>query len=244
MVSAYTRYELLRAFRNRRFFIFTVAFPLGLYFAIAAPNRNESSLADSGISAPLYFMIGLISFGTMTAMLAARRTNSHRAHPGLEPATPDYAARRLGLFPDEARRRLPDGGPDDRPALPCRDQSRRTTAGIQLDRDDRPDPRRTRPVRRLGVLFGHLFTADSVGAAIGATTGILAFLGGSWFPIDGSGVFHDIAQCFPSYWLVQASRVSIGGHTWGWQGWLVVGVWTAVLTVLAGRAYRRDTKRA
>jgi ABC-2 type transport system permease protein len=100
------------------------------------------------------------------------------------------------------------------------------------------------PFAALGVLFGHLFTADSVGAAIGATTGILAFLGGSWFPIDGSGIFHDIAQCFPSYWLVQASRVSIGGHTWGWQGWLVVGVWTAVLTVLAGRAYRRDTKRA
>ena len=33
---------------------------------------------------------------------------------------------------------------------------------------------------------------------------------------------HDIAQALPSYWLVQASHVGVGGHGWGATGWIVV----------------------
>src|SRR5262245_47899413 len=67
--SAYVRYELVRNFRNRRFFVFTVGFPLVLYFLIAAPNRHEESLSGTGISAPLYFMVGLAALGTMNAVV-------------------------------------------------------------------------------------------------------------------------------------------------------------------------------
>jgi len=48
----YTRYEVLRAFRNRRFFMFSLGFPLVLYFVIAAPNRSVHDFAGSGVSAP------------------------------------------------------------------------------------------------------------------------------------------------------------------------------------------------
>ena len=34
----------LRTFRNRRFFFFSLGFPLVLYFLIAGPNRNERDL--------------------------------------------------------------------------------------------------------------------------------------------------------------------------------------------------------
>ena len=54
---------------------------------------------------------------------------------------------------------------------------------------------------------------------------------------------HDVAQFLPSYWLVQASHVSIGGQAWGAKGWAVVVGWTIVLTALARAAYRRDTGR-
>jgi ABC-2 type transport system permease protein len=67
----YVRYELLRTFRNRRFFILSLGFPLVLYFVVAGPNRNVHNLADSGVSAPLYFMASLASFGTMSAMLSS-----------------------------------------------------------------------------------------------------------------------------------------------------------------------------
>src|SRR5262245_44807978 len=70
MSTSYTRAEVIRAFRNRRFFIFAVGFPLILYLLVAAPNRNVHALGGSGISAPLYFMIGLATLGTMNSVLA------------------------------------------------------------------------------------------------------------------------------------------------------------------------------
>jgi ABC-2 type transport system permease protein len=70
----------------------------------------------------------------------------------------------------------------------------------------------------------------------------VALLGGVWFPIT-NGAMHDIAQALPSYWLVQAAHVGLGGDGWGARGWLVDGIWTAALAALAVRAYRRDTNR-
>ncbi|HEY2216831.1 MAG TPA: hypothetical protein VGH21_05005, partial [Solirubrobacteraceae bacterium] len=66
----YARFELLRTFRNRRFFILSLGFPLVLFFVIAGPNRNVHDVGNSGVSLPLYFMAGLVSFGTMSAMLS------------------------------------------------------------------------------------------------------------------------------------------------------------------------------
>ena len=48
----YLRFELVRTFRSRRFFIFSLGFPLVLYFLIAVPNRNEHDLRQTG-SRPL-----------------------------------------------------------------------------------------------------------------------------------------------------------------------------------------------
>ena len=67
--STYVRYERIRSLRNRRFYLFTVGFPRVLYLLIAAPNRHEHDLAGSGISAPLYFRVGLTALGTMNAIL-------------------------------------------------------------------------------------------------------------------------------------------------------------------------------
>ena len=55
---------------------------------------------------------------------------------------------------------------------------------------------------------------------------------------------HDIAVNLPSYYLVQANRVALGGSAWDARGWIVVAVWSAILIVLAARAYRADTGRA
>jgi ABC-2 type transport system permease protein len=68
--AMYIRCELLRTVRNRRYVVFALGFPIVLYFLIAGPNRNESDLSGSGLSAPLYYMVGLASFGAMNAMLS------------------------------------------------------------------------------------------------------------------------------------------------------------------------------
>jgi ABC-2 type transport system permease protein len=78
------RCELRRTFRNARLFIFSLGFPLVLYFLIAGPKRNEHNLGDSGISAPLYFMMSLAAFGTMTAVIAsAARIAAERSWAGI-----------------------------------------------------------------------------------------------------------------------------------------------------------------
>jgi ABC-2 type transport system permease protein len=99
------------------------------------------------------------------------------------------------------------------------------------------------PFAGMGVAIGHLFTTESLGPALGGITSIFAFLGGSWFPITGGGFFVGLAHALPSYWLVEAGHVGIGGGAWGAEGWLVVAAWSVAMAVVAAWAYRRDTKR-
>jgi ABC-2 type transport system permease protein len=78
---------------------------------------------------------------------------------------------------------------------------------------------------------------------MGGGVSLLALLGGVYFPLGNHGFLHDLAQYLPPYWLVQASHVALGGRPWGAMAWIVMAAWTAVLSVLAARAYRRDTGR-
>jgi ABC-2 type transport system permease protein len=240
--AIYTRYELLRTLRNRRFSILALGFPLILYFAIAGPNRDQGDFAGTGISAPVYYMVGLVAFGAMSAMLSSgARIASERAagwnrQLRLSPLTP-FAYLRAKLLTAYAVAgativllyiagaslgvRLPAGRWLEMTGL--------ILVGLI-------------PFAALGIAIGHLLTPESVGPAMGGGVGLLALLGGTWFPITG-GVMHTIAQGLPSFWLVRASHVSIGGSGWGATGWIVDAVWTAVMGALAVRAYRRDTGR-
>jgi ABC-2 type transport system permease protein len=241
--TTYVRYELVRVLRNRRFFLFSLGFPLVLYFLIAGPNRNEHDLGGSGVSAPLYFMIGLTAFGAMNSVIAggARialdRSVGWTRQLRLTPLSPrSYLVTKIltayltALITIAV---LAAAG---------------TSMGVHLSAGRWAETIALLligllPFTALGILFGHLLTVDSLGPAVGGTTALLAFLGGVWFPIE-SGFMHDVAQALPSYWLVQASHVASGGHAWGVLGWGVTATWTVVLAAAAAWAYRRDTERA
>jgi ABC-2 type transport system permease protein len=239
----YTRYELVRTFRNRRFVVFSLAFPLVLYFVIAGPNKGQHDYGASGISAPLYLMVGLASFGTMNAVLASgariavERQNGWNRQLRLTPLS-TRAYFRTKLLTGYAMALctilvLYAAGISLGVSLPASDWLRMT--GLILIA--------LLPFAGLGVMIGHLVSADSVGPVIGGTTALLALLGGTWFPITG-GALRTIAEGLPSYWLVQAGHVSLGGQGWPGKGWLVVGAWALGAALLAARAYRRDTQRA
>jgi ABC-2 type transport system permease protein len=241
--SRFVRYELIRAFRNRRFFVFTVGFPLVLYFLIAAPSRHEHDLAGSGISAPLYFMVGLAALGTMNAVvgggarIAFERVTGWTRQLRLTPLRPraylgtkvaaGYLSALLTIIALYAAGIL----------LGVHLSAGRwlQMTGLLL--------LGLLPFSALGIMLGHLLGVEAVGPTIGGLSGVLGFLGGVWFPL-GNGVMRDIAQALPSFWLVQASHVSLGGQGWNATGWLVVAAWTVALSLLAAYAYRRDTARA
>lgn len=241
---AYTKFELLRTFRNRRFFILSVAFPLGIYLITAVPNRGVSNLAGTGISAPLYFMVGLVAFGTMAAMLssgtriAAERTSGWTRQLRLTPL-PAGAYLRTKVTTGYVMALITMGllfGAGlllgvELPVIAWLQMTGLVLVALI-------------PFAAFGIWLGHVVTADAVAPAVGATTAALSFVSGAWYPL-GHGVLEDIAQRLPSYWLVQASRVGMsGGHAWPAQGWFVVIAWSVGLGVLAARAYRRNTQRA
>jgi ABC-2 type transport system permease protein len=241
--ASYIRFELIRTFRNRRFFLFSFGFPLVLYFLIAAPNRHVHSLNRSGISAPLYYMVGLAAFGSMNAMLAtgariaAERQVGWNRQLRTTPLTPRtyFRAKVLTGYVVAVGSLvlLALAGTVLGVRLPAHEWLRMgwlMLVGLI-------------PFAVIGVAIGHLVAADSIGPVIGGSLALFAFLGGVWFPISGSGALHDIGQALPSYWLVEAAHVALGGHGWTSRGWLVVAAWTAAMLVVAVRAYRRDTAR-
>lgn len=236
----YMRYELLRTFRTRRFVVFAFGFPLILYFVVAGPNRHIHDLGGTGVSAPLYFMVGYGAFGAMNAMLScgariagerqAGWTRQLRVTP-LSPRTyfrtkvlTGYATAITSLILLFAAGtslgvRLAAGA--------WIHMSWQMLVGLV-------------PFAALGIALGHLVTTDSVGPAMGGITALLSIVGGVFFPVQ-HGALHTLATLIPSYWLVEASHVALGGRGWSTEGWLVVAAWSVALAAVAMTAYRRDT---
>ncbi len=238
----YTRFELLRTVRNRRLLVFSLGFPITLFFLIAGPNRNVQDFAGTGLSAPLYYMIGLAAFGTMSAMItsggriAGERNVGWTRQLRITPlSTRDYfrakviTAYAMALVSLAALYLCGASLGVSLPAGRWLAMTGLILVGLL-------------PFAGLGVGLGHILNVDSVGPAIGGILTVFAFLGGTWFPIT-SGFLYHFGQLLPSWWLVQASHIGVGGQAWGTKGWVVVAVWTVVCAGLARYAYRRDTAR-
>jgi len=234
----YLRFETLRAVRNARFFAFSLAFPLIIYFLFAGPNRHGNWF---GIPVPIYYMAGMVSWGTMIAVVAGGARIAMERSVGWN--------RQLRLTPLTAWAYLRAkilGGYLIAILTIILLYSAGVLLGVRL-----PAGRWAEmtglvligliPFAAMGVWLGHLLTPDSMGPAMGGITALFAFLGGTWFP--PTGFLLHIAQYLPSYWLVQAGHVAVTGAGWGARGWTVIAVWTLILGGLAARAYRRDTKR-
>lgn len=240
----YLRLELKRTIRNRRLLTFTFGFPLVLFLVIAGPQRDDQSLGGSGIPAVVYFMAGLAAWGTMTAMIAtgariaAERSSGWQRQLRITPLTPaqylgakvatSYAIAVVALLLMYVAGYLMGARVE---ALRWVEMTLQILVGLL-------------PFAALGVLIGHLVSADSVGPLMGGGVAIIAFLSGTWFPLDQGSTLYDIGRQLPSYWLVQAGRIGTGAGGWPLYGWVVLVVWSVVLWALALRAFRRDTARA
>jgi ABC-2 type transport system permease protein len=238
----YTRFELLRTLRNRRFLLLSLVIPLVIYFTIAAP-RADQLVANTHISYGLYFMVSLAAFGTMSGMLstggriAGERAVGWNRQLRISPLRPSayfqtkvLTAYMMALLSMAAM--FVSGA----------------ALGVQLSAVHWLELIGLMlvglvPFAALGITLGHMLTPDSIGPALGGGVSLLALVGGIWFPLGNSGFLYHLALYMPSYWLVQASHVALGGAPWPARGWIVIAVWTVILTRVAQRAYRRDTGR-
>jgi ABC-2 type transport system permease protein len=238
----YTKYELVRTLRNRRFLLLSLVIPLVLYFTIASP-RADQTIGGTHISYALYFMVSLASFGTMSGMLssgariAGERSVGWTRQLRISPLRPSayfrakvLTAYMMALISMAAM--FASGA----------------ALGVQLSAAHWLELIGLMliglvPFAALGITLGHMLTPDSIGPALGGGVSLLALVGGIWFPLGNSGFLYHLALYMPSYWLVQASHVALGGAPWPARGWIVIAAWTVILTRVAQRAYRRDTGR-
>ncbi|MFI5101139.1 MAG: ABC transporter permease [Actinomycetes bacterium] len=242
--STYVRLEVLRTFRNVRFFVFSLVFPVILYVVVVGGNRNVKDFAGTGLAFSLYYMVGMVSWGAMAAVIAGGARIALERSIGwvrklrLTPLrVPTYfGAKVLSGYGMAAVSivLLYGVGIAFGVRLPLSSWGRMTLLiliGLI-------------PFAALGIWLGHVLSVDSMGPVIGGITALFALLGGAWGPIAGDNTFvQDLAELIPSYWLVQAAHSAFTGQWWPAKGWIVVGVWTLVLVRLARRAYLRDTLR-
>ncbi len=242
--AVYVRAEVRRTLRNRRFLVFSLGFPLVLFLIVAGANRDVRDFAGTGISFVLYYMVGMVSWGSMAAVIAGGARIAAERQIGW--------TRQLRLTPLSARAyfatKVAGGyvlalgsiavlyiaGAAYGVRLPAESWIRMTLlllVGLV-------------PFAVLGILFGHLLSTESMGPALGGVTALFALLGGSWGPIAGSSdLLGQLAQLLPSYWLTQAAHSAFTGEAWPLKAWVVILVWTVVLARLARGAYLRDTGR-
>jgi ABC-2 type transport system permease protein len=238
----YTRFELLRTLRNRRFMLLSLFFPLILYFAIAAPKAHQR-IEHTDVTWGVYYMVGMAAFGTMSAMLssgariAGERAVGWNRQLRISPLPPRayFRAKVLTAYMMAIVSMVALFASGVAVGVHLSGGHWLELIGLMLVG--------LVPFAGLGIALGHMLTPDSIGPAMGGGVSLLAFLGGVWFPLGNSGFLHDLAQYIPSYWLVQGSHVALGGSAWPLRGWIVIAVWTAVLARLAQRAYQRDTGR-
>jgi ABC-2 type transport system permease protein len=242
--ATYFKYEFLRLFRNKRFFFFSLAFPLLLFVTIGLSNKN--AYVDYGplkLKFILVYMVAMAGYGAMIgaigggARIATERSTGWNRQLRLTPLrVPTYFSAKIltsyamalisivvifiaGLL------------------FGVHAEAGRIAGMVGLILVG------LLPFVALGVLIGHLLTPDSIGPALGGGASFFAFLGGMWFPLTDGSTLQKIGEYFPSYWIAQAARVGVGASSWPAKGWLVVAVWTLVVAFAAARAYQRDTRR-
>lgn len=238
----YLRYDLVKVFRNRRYFMFSLGFPLVLYVVVAGSNHHASFY---GVPIRVYYLTGMVSWGSMNAvtsgggLIALERsvgwTRQLRVTP--LPAWAYIASKVVRGY-----------------VTACVAIVVLYIAAIAMNAHLQVDGWLIMtglvfiglaPFAALGIMLGHMLRPDSLGPALGGISALFALLGGAWGPIAGSGgTFLDVVKLLPSYWLVQAGKAGLTRAAWPLEGWLVVAVWTAALGWAAMLVYRRDTARA
>ena len=235
--ATHLRYEILRTLRNRVFYAVTLALPLVLFYSVASGQRHATF---HGTAFPLYFMTAMAAYGAMYATvgpgarIARDRSTGWLRQIRITPlrASTELVAKVVSAYllavPTLVLLFLAGA------SLGVRLGATRwlELAGLLLAG--------LAPFVVMGFVIGYLVPSDALAPALGGLVVLFALLGGVFgFELATSGPLFDVIRELPSYWLVQAGNAALGGAGWSAQAWIVVVVWTIVLTPAAGLAYRR-----
>ncbi len=225
MNASYARFEFLRLFRNRQNFIFSLIFPVVMFFAIASAGRNQ--VVSGHVTVARFYMAGMIGFGTLAAVFAGGARIAMERQIGwnrqlrLTPLTQGSYLRTKVLTSYLLAIISVLLVTGSALALGVRFAASDWFQGVGLTLIA------LIPFAALGIMVGHLIRGDSMGPVIAGGMSLFVLIGGGYFPIGvNPGFMHDLVRLIPSFWLIQAGKTGIGGQSWNGEAWLVVLVWS------------------
>ncbi len=216
--SVYVRYEVMRTFRNWRFLLFSLGFPLILFLIIAGSNRHARI---DGVSFPLYYMTGMAAWGAMMAVISTGGNIANERQLGWTRQIRITPLPRRVYFQTKVLCGYLMAGTH---AWPCSTWPG-AMVGVSLGAGAWAAMTGLIlvglvPFVVLGILLGHLLTPDSLGPAMGGVTSLLALLGGAWGPLATTGVLLEHRQGAP---FVLAGPGGQDGDRWPWMAGRGVG---------------------
>jgi ABC-2 type transporter len=245
MKFQYIGYELLRLWRNKPFFFFSLIFPIAL-FAVFALTMGETKIPIGTHDIPVivYYMASMAGYGALMAALSGgARISTERSSEW---------DRQLHLTPLSSSQYM---------------FAKLVTAylmsalsmlliyltGVLLGARVEGLGRwvvmsglilvGVLPFAILGVALGLILPTDAMGPALGGAGAFFGFLGGMWFPFTPGTIMDHIGQLFPSYWIAQASLSAMLDVQWPLMAWVVIIGWVVGVTALAVWGYGRSGER-
>ncbi|WP_086679041.1 ABC transporter permease, partial [Amycolatopsis pretoriensis] len=208
-MTTYLLTEIRRNFRQPRFLVFVVAFPV-LMFLLQANVFIKADAPEHAQFAAV-IMINMMTFGTFAAAntsggrLALERALGWQRQLRLTPLTGTGYLAGKGL----------SGMLVGLPALILVPLLAVTVEGVHLDaagwiRIFAGVWLGTLPLVLLGLLIGQFGTPETMQPISMIVTLGMGFLGGLWIPLEGMPAWmHDVAQIMPTYWVLQVARPAV-----------------------------------
>ncbi|SDT09141.1 ABC transporter permease [Actinopolymorpha singaporensis] len=243
MTTRYLMLEARRAYRNKRFLIFTLAMPVVL-FLVYVQMYGKGHI--NGVDVRAYLMVSMAAFGSMSAAMSAgsrialERQSGWNRQLRLTPLKPlSYLVAKAAVAMLVA---VPSvvlvygaGGLAAHVRLAPQEWAM-SAVGLWLA---------LIPFAVIGIVIGYVASPDSAQAIYPATFMVLSLFGGIFIPVEAMPrLMANLAQLLPSYWLGIIGRSPLGLSGFEWQAVPVLLAWTAVLTLIVVRRYRVDTARA
>lgn len=242
----YVKVEILRTLRNKRFIIFVIAFPVGLYL-LNSSIYGEEVMQGGGMQAKVYLMVSMAAYGALASSM-------------MSSAVPWATERQSGWLRQLQITPLPSwmiimtklvaGLLLVLPALVLVSLAAMLIEHVSLSPGQWFGILVTMwigaiPFIALGLTIGSLLSAETAQPVVMIGMFALAILGGLWFPAEVMGGFmKTIAEITPSYRYAGMGWSIAAGQGLGLTDVLIVAAWAVVLGLAATFAYRRATLRA
>jgi ABC-2 type transport system permease protein len=240
---AYLRLEVRRTLRNRRYVVFTIAFPVILYLLYTAVIPNpDNGLSVDGLRWPAYFLVSMAAYGALGAALGQavpvateRRTGWARQLrvtplPGFAYVAVKVLASMLVTLP----------------ALVLVAAAAVAVNHVQLGAGEAVAMvvvlvLASLPFATLGLLLGQLLDVESAQGGMVLTFFGLAILGGLFVPLPAlPDTIATIGNVLPSSHFAALGRAALAGRVSDPVDVLTLVGWAVAFGAIAAWRYRRD----